>query len=479
LRLEPILRALAEHRNPRRILFTHNVSDFIDEGQSILVTVQDSEGVETQYRCQYLIGADGGRFVGPKIGVEMEGPKGITDMVSIYFKADLSEYWDDRFFACHFINGSCVTVFESGALVPLGPTWGRYSEEWVIHFGFDLDDESRFDEDKLKPRVRALLKLPNLDIKVLRTSHWIIERVLASKYSEGRVFLAGDAAHRRPPTTGLGLNTSIEDSLNLAWKLALVLKQKAEPAILDTYESERRPIGRRNCDWGLFTFKNSNVINAAVGLVPGQEEANKLSFAQLFEDSEIGRSRRAQVGLIIDSQCIEFSAHDIELGFRYDDGFHVPDGTDAPESDPYGQIYLPTTRPGHRLPHAWVEKYNVVISTHDLVGPEGAFLVITDSYGSDWVSIAEKCATACNIKITTAQIGPRSANPTNVTDHDEQWEKVKCLERGGALLVRPDNFVAWRSRSASKTGGSELAIAINSLLDNKDAGMNNCTNRRL
>ena len=470
LRLEPILRGLAEERNPGRILFNHSVSDFKDEGQSVLVTVRDSQGVERKYRSQYLIGADGGRFVGPKIGVKMEGPKGITDMVSIYFKADISEYWDDRFFACHFINGSCVTVFESGALVPLGPTWGRHSEEWVIHFGFDLDDDSRFDEDKLIPRVRELLKLPDLDINVLRTSHWILERVLADKFSIGRVFLAGDAAHRRPPTTGLGLNTSIEDALNLAWKLALVLDKKAGKEILDTYESERRPVGRRNCDWALFTFKNSNVINAAVGLVPGQEEANKLNLAQLFEDSEIGRSRRAQVALIADSQCIEFSAHDIEIGFHYEKGFHVPDGTDAPEADPYGQIYVPMTRPGHRLPHAWVERDGIVISTHDLVGHGAAFLLITDSYGSDWVSMVEQCASTHNIKISTVQVGTRSNKFSNVVDHDEQWERVKGLKRGGALLVRPDNFVAWRSRSASESGGSELATAMHSLMGTEKTG---------
>ena len=470
---------MAEERNPGRTLFSHNVSDFIDESHSVLVTVQDSNGIQVQYRCQYLIGADGGRFVGPKIGVQMEGPKGITDMVSIYFKANLSEYWDDRYFACHFINGSCATVFESGALVPLGPTWGRHSEEWVIHFGFDLDDDSRFDEDKLIPRVRALLKLPNLDIKVLRTSHWILERVLANKYSEGRVFLAGDAAHRRPPTTGLGLNTSIEDSLNLAWKLALVLKKKIGPEILDTYEYERRPIGRRNCDWGLFTLKNSNVINAAIGLVPGQEEANKSSFTQLFEDSEIGRSRRAQVALIVDSQCIEFSAHDIELGFHYDEGFHIPDGTDAPDSDPFGQVYVPTTRPGHRLPHAWVERNSLIISTHDLVGSDVAFLVITDLYGSHWVSTAQQCAAIYNIKITTAQFGPRDANFINVIDHDEQWEKVKGLKRGGVLLVRPDNFVAWRFRYASKKEGSELAIVISSLMHKRNAAMSNVSSSSL
>lgn len=445
----------------------------MDEGHSVMVTVQDQRGTETKYRCQYLIGADGGRFAGPKIGAVMEGPKGIADMVSIYFKADLSDYWDDRFFACHFINGSCATVFESGALVPLGPKWGRHSEEWVIHFGFDLEDDSRFDEDELIPRVRNLLKLPDLDMKILKTSHWILESVLANKYSEGRVFLAGDAAHRRPPTTGLGLNTSIEDALNLAWKLALVIKKKIGSEILNTYESERRPVGRRNCDWGLFTFKNSNVINAAVGLVTGQTEANRSSLAQLFEDSEIGRSRRAQVALIVDSQCIEFSAHDIELGFHYNQGFHVPDGSDTPESDPFGQIYVPTTRPGHRLPHAWVERNDSVISTHDLVGSDLGFLVITDSYGSDWVSTAKQCASAYNIQISIAQVGPRGHKSTDVIDYDEQWEKVKCLKRGGALLIRPDNFVAWRAKEASITGGLELAIAIKGLIIAEDKATSN------
>lgn len=464
LRLEPIFRKLAEDRNPGKVLFNHQVTDFVDDGNSVLVTVLDPDGKETKYRCQYLVGADGGRFVGPKLGVVMEGPKGIADMVSIHFSADLSEYWDDRYFACHFINGSCGTVFESGAIVPLGPTWGRHSEEWVFHFGFDLNDENRFAEENLLPRVRKLLKIPDLQVKVHKISHWVLERVLANKYSEGRVFLAGDAAHRRPPTTGLGLNTCIDDALNLAWKLALVIKEKATAELLSTYEIERRPVGRRNCDWGLFTFKNSNVVNAAIGLVPGQESGNKLSFDQLFEDSAIGRTRRAQVALMIDSQCIEFSAHDIELGFSYPEGFVVPDGTDAPESDPFGQIYVPTTRPGHRLPHAWLEKNDALISTHDLVGSGIVFLLITDAYGSEWVSTAEECASTYDIEIKTVRIDMHSSLVKDVRDHDEQWEMVKELKRGGALLVRPDNFVAWRSKLASQNGGAELANAMRDLM---------------
>ena len=293
LRLEPIFRDLATERNPRKVLFSHQVLSFVDNGDSVQATVQDSDGKKGLYRCQYLIGADGGRFVGSEIGVEMDGVKGLTDMVSVHFGADLSAYWDDSFFACHFISGSGSTVFESGALVPMGPTWGKHSEEWVFHFGFDLNDENRFAEQEILHRARELLKIPNLQMKVHKISHWILERVLANKYSEGRIFIAGDAAHRRPPTTGLGLNTAIEDAHNLAWKLALVLKCKAKPRILTTYETERRPVGERYCDWGLSTFTNSSIINTAIGLLPGQPEANRKSFVSLFEESTIGRTRRA------------------------------------------------------------------------------------------------------------------------------------------------------------------------------------------
>lgn len=442
------------------MLFDHNVTQFQDEGDHVIVTVKDPHGKETLYRAQYLVGADGGRTIGPKIGVSMEGRTGITDMVSVHFGADLSQYWDDRYFACHFINGSCGTVFESGAIVPMGPTWGKYSEEWVFHFGFDLNDESRFQEEKLIPRIRELLKIPELEIKIHKISHWIIERVLANKYREGRVFIAGDAAHRRPPTTGLGLNTAIEDSLNLAWKLALVLDQRASPGILDTYEQERRPVGKRNCDWGLFTFENSAVINAAVGLVAGRKEANRLRFEALFEDSDTGNSLRAQVRKMIDSQCIEFSAHGIELGFKYEDGWKVSDGTEVPWSDPLGQIYTPSTRPGHRLPHAWLEVSDTVISTHDLVGVRGAFALITDGEGKDWILAAKRAAASFKITVHTAQIGP----PPYIRDYDDRWEQVKETKTGGAVLVRPDNIVAWRSMYASERGGAELEEAFAVLL---------------
>ncbi|GKZ39888.1 hypothetical protein AbraIFM66950_001485, partial [Aspergillus brasiliensis] len=226
-RLEPILKELAEKRNPGNIYFGHQLMDFTDEGSSVVARVSDNAGLGRLYRCKYLIAADGGRTIGPKLGIKMEGLTNIADMVSVHFSADLSEYWDDRYFACHFINGECNTVFESGAIVPMGPNWGRHSKEWVFHCGFAMDDQNRYDDAALIPRIRQLLKVPDLEMDVHKISHWAIEKVLADKYRVGRVFLAGDAGNRRPPTTGLGLNTAIEDSLNIAWKLALALKGQA------------------------------------------------------------------------------------------------------------------------------------------------------------------------------------------------------------------------------------------------------------
>ncbi|KAF2490671.1 hypothetical protein BU16DRAFT_595162 [Lophium mytilinum] len=462
IRLEPLLKKIAETRNPGNVRFSHNVVDFVDEGDSVLVTVE-ANGQQTQYRTQFLIGADGGKLVNGKIGAVLEGPSGIADMVSTHFNADLSEYWDDRYFACHFINGSGGTVLESGAIVPMGPTWGRHSEQWSCHFGFSMDDEKRHDEGAIVPRIRELLKIPDLKMEVHKISHWNLERVLASKFQKGRVYIAGDAAHRHPPTTGLGLNTAIEDANNLAWKLNAVTKGLADKSLLDTYETERRYAGKRNCDWGLFTFANTVVINAAVGLIQGQPEANKLRFEALWEDSESGRTFRAQVQRIIDSQVVEFSAHDLELGFRYPSGALIPDGVDAPPVDPLGQIYAANTGPGNRLPHVWLNDGKKVVSTHDLIARDSNFLVITDESGAAWLEAAKKVAKSSGAKISTAVISSSNRDGT-LRDREERWEKLKGIKEGGAILVRPDNFVAARWLKPSKNAEKEIAGAVATLL---------------
>jgi 2,4-dichlorophenol 6-monooxygenase len=465
---------MAEKRNPGRVFFNHTVTDYVETDNGVTVSVKDDSGQESTYRAKYIVGADGGKFVGPKIGVQMEGPTGIADVVSVHFKADLSLYWDDRNFVSQFINPGGGSLLESGTLVPMGPTWGRNSEEWTLHFGFHLQDANRFNEEALVPRLRNLLKLPDLELEVLHINHWVLERVLANKYQQGRAFIAGDAAHRHPPTTGLGLNTAITDAQNLAWKLAQVIQGKAHPRLLDTYEEERRPIGKRNCDWGLMTFfNNTAVINAAIGLVPGQPEMNHARFTAIFEDSDMGETLRAVIREVIHSQRIEFSAHDLELGFSYAAGAIVPDGTPSPTPDPLGQVYHPTTRPGHRLPHAWLHAFESGqeaprISTHDLVGRQGGYLLITDSWGHAWLEAARQAAsvTGVGLSIATIDTQPLKKKSPMYIDYSGTWDSVNQLLPGGAIIVRPDNMIAWRSISAALAdGGEQMLAALSSIVN--------------
>jgi 2,4-dichlorophenol 6-monooxygenase len=454
LRLEPLLRKLAEARAPGQVRFHHELVDWVEENGKVNATIKDGKTGETHtVRAQYVVAADGGKTIGPKLGVKMEGPTGMLDMVSVHFSADLSKWWDDECLITWFLNPEGAGSWSSGAMVPMGPTWGRRSEEWVIHFVFRPDDPARFDEEAVLPRLRELLKIPELEVKVHKVSHWILEAVLADRYRFGNFFLAGDAAHRHPPTTGLGLNTAFQDAHNLAWKLAAVLKGKASDKLLDSYEAERRPIGARNVHWAMFTFLNHMVIDAGMGLPPGAPPPQiAAAFEEFFAETPMGETTRARALEVMQTQRTEFQAHDLEIGFSYDQGALVADGSERPPRDPMGTKYHPTTRPGHRLPHAWIEKGSKKISTHDLTPKGDAFVLITGPTADGW----RAAAAAAKLRVVSIGAGADYADPTG------QWQTVRGIEDDGAILVRPDNHVAWRSRSVGDA--AELTLALEKIL---------------
>jgi len=290
VRLEPILRRMAEDRAPGRIRFGHELVDFTQDDTGVTATIEPKNGTAYRVRCQYLIGADGGRFVGQKLGVVLAGSGRLIDIIGCHFKADLSAHFSGDSVITWLIDPDGGGPFGSGALLPMGPTWGRNSEEWVLHFTFPPDDPQRmFDHDVLVAHLRRLLKIPDLDVEVLNVSRWGPEGALAERFRAGRVFLAGDAAHRTPPTTALGLNSAIHDVHNLAWKLAAVLDGTASPALLDSYETERRPVDAGYVDWAMFTFVNHTVINAGLGLSPNQTpEQRHQAIAALLADTPMG-----------------------------------------------------------------------------------------------------------------------------------------------------------------------------------------------
>ena len=462
LRLEPLLRDHAIAGGTGSIRFGHELTALVQDADGVTATVMDlGNNREYTVRAQYVVGADGGKTVGPLLGVEMRGITGLGRIVTSHISADLAHWWDDKTLITWFINPHRSGTFGSGAMVPMGPTWGSQSEEWVVHFNFAPNDPEQFDEQTVIPHLRELLKLPDIELTVHKVSNWSLEAVLAERYQVGRVLLAGDAAHRHPPTTGLGLNTAIQDAHNIAWKLAAVIQGHAGPALVDTYESERQAIGMRNVDWAMFTALNHQVLDAGMGFSPTQSPAARhATFEAFFADTPMGETRRARAAEVFMTQRTEFQAHDLEIGFAYANGALVADGTAPPESDPLGGRYTPTTRPGHRLPHVWIERNGERISTHDLTGNGGAFVLITGTGGDAWRSAAAAAATRAGVTLTDAAIGDGLA----CVDRDGAWQSVREIADDGALLVRPDNHVAWRSFGASAQPGDELNAAFDRVL---------------
>lgn len=462
IRLEPLLRRHAEERAPGQVRFNHELTALTQDDAGVTASITDlGSGRQLTVRAQYLVAADGGKTIGPMLGVAMRGTPGFARQVSSHISADLSAWWDDACLITWFINPESTGAFGSGAMVPMGPTWGKHSEEWVIHFGFGPDDPEVFDEEAVVPRLRALLKLPDLPMKVHKVSQWTLEGVLAERYQVGRVFLAGDAAHRHPPTTGLGLNTAIQDAHNIAWKLAAVVSGRAERRLLDSYERERQPIGLRNVDWAMFTATNHFVVDSGMGFTPTQPvEVKRAVFEAFFAETPMGETRRARAAEVTETQRAEFQAHDLEIGFSYAEGALVGDDTPPPARDPMGGNYLPTTRPGHRLPHAWISQRGVRLSTLDLAGREGAFLLIIGSQNEPWQQAAAEAAETLGIRVTSVGIG------TGLTydDVDGGWAAVREISERGAILVRPDNHVAWRSLDGGGNPAQQLVQSLRAVL---------------
>ncbi|WP_280507821.1 FAD-dependent monooxygenase [Nocardia flavorosea] len=452
LRLEPLLRAAADDRNSGAVKFGHELLNLSHNDQGVEALVHDrAGGEEYSVHADYVVGADGGKTIGRLLGIGMVGASKIFETVTAHISADLSRWWNEGVIISHFLPSG-------GRLVPMGPSWGPKSEEWTAHFAV-LPGEPVPDDAAIVGKIGELVGA-DIDISVKKISHWWAESVLAERYQDGRILLVGDSAHRLPPTTGLGLNSGIQDVHNLAWKLAAVLRGHASPRLLDSYGTERQPVGLRNVEWAMFAAQNHLAIDAGFGLIPFPlpPEVNELIIDGFFADGLVGEARRSRFRTVAETQRIEFSAQELEMGYDYATGALVPDGSAPTPGDPLGQVYAPTTRPGHRLPHSWLEHAGERISTHDLVGAEDAVALITGSRGSAWVDAATEVAEKLAITLPTAQIG------ITHRDVDGQWSAVREIEEDGVVIVRPDNHVAWRSLSSNEQPVAALAAAVETVL---------------
>ncbi|MGF6785875.1 FAD-dependent monooxygenase [Paraburkholderia sp. 35.1] len=460
VRLEPLLKAHSEQMGGAQMRFGHELLSIEQSETEVIATVRDRIADENyQVRAQYVVAADGGKTVGPCVGARLEGTPELLEMVTVYFAADLSAYIDDDNVSTFwFANPEGDTkAWGSGVLGKLGPTrFDRRSEEWMFHFSFKPGSSENYEAATLVPRIRALLKIPDLDISVLSVGKWIVQGVLADRYRFGRVFLAGDAAHRHTPTTGLGLNSAVHDAQNLAWKLAAVIRGRAGAGLLDSYESERRPVAERNVNWALFTFGNYQVTNAAIGIVPGDPQGSEANFKALLAEGDDAEARRARFNELMKVHRTEYQAHDLEIGIRYDRGALVSDNTSPPPRDPLGQRFVPTTRPGHRIAHAWLARGAQKISSLDLARAD-RFVLITGR-PDIWETAAKETTDRLGMPVEVVVI----ADDAQVSDPSGEWRNVREIQDDGAILLRPDQHVAWRCTTAPV--GVDLAQCLTDVL---------------
>jgi 2,4-dichlorophenol 6-monooxygenase len=458
--LEPILFGAACGRGTRARLSTEYVSHKQDK-DGVTATVRDRVTKEEYpIRAKYLIGADGGNSqVAEDLGLPMNGKMGVAGSINIIIEADLTKYVAHRPSVLYWVlqPGSNVGGIGMG-VVRMVRTWN----EWLIIWGYDINQPAPVvDEEFAKGVVYSLIGENTVPVKIKSVSTWTVNHMHALEYSRGRVFCMGDACHRHPPSNGLGSNTSIQDAYNLAWKIAHVVKGKASPKLLDTYNAERAPIGKQIVDRANKSIGEFGPIFDALGLLSTTDpDAMKANMESRKEATPLGAERRKKLREAIAYKIYEFDCHGVEMNTRYASEAVAPDGSPDPGFKDNAELYYEaTTFPGAHLPHVWLEKDRKAVAVLDLCG-KGRFTLLTSIGGEAWVKAAKDVAAKTGVEIAAVTIGPGC----DVEDPFGDWARAREIGDDGCLLVRPDMYVAFRSPSASKTASKELAAAISKIL---------------
>lgn len=434
-----------------------------DTGVTAVVRDRNTQG-ETTIRARYVVGADGGRStVAEQLGFEFEGDSGLGAALNIWLEADLTKYVAHR-------PGVLYWMAQPGNDYWVGSgTWINVKPftEWVLLCMYDpADGEPDVSDAALIARAQQTIGDPDVEVRIKAAATWQINRVVAKSYQRGRAFLAGDAAHRHAPANGLGTNTSIQDSYNLAWKLALVVNGQADESLLATYDAERQPVGERVVNRAWKSVEGMGTISEALGFRPGQSSAEGWeSLDELFSAADGAADRRKQLAKAIELQHYQFNAHGMDMG-QYYDSAAVVDGSATPpdtELDP-DLYYVPSATPGAVLPHAWVQRGTEQVSTLDLVG-HGRFTLVTGIDDAAWRTAATQLAAQLGIELIVEQVGTRCENDDVLTT----WTKLREVSDSGALLIRPDRHIAWRIDQLPQDPIAALSGALHTVLGHQHA----------
>ena len=459
--MEPLLFKTACSRGTQARLSTEYISH-VQDAEGVTTTCLDRlSGKEFTVRSKYLVGADGAKsLVAEHAGLPFDGQMGVGGSMNILFKADLSKYVAHRPSVLYWVMQPGADVGGIGmGLVRMVRPW----DEWLIVWGYDINGpEPEVTEEFATGVARQLVGDPDLDITLLSASTWTVNNYFATEISKGRVFCMGDAIHRHPPSNGLGSNTSIQDSFNLAWKLAMVLKGQAGERLLDSYNTERAPIAKQIVTRANQSIGETGPIFEALGMGEGVDPVQmQKNLEARCDGTSAAEKQREAIRRAIAFKKYEFDAHGVEMNQRYRSDAIVTDGQIEPAMELDADLhYQPTSWPGARLPHAWLYMGDGgAVSSLDLCG-HGRFTVLTGLGGEAWVRAAEKVATEMGIAIATHVIGPRQP----YMDHSGDWARASEITDSGCLIVRPDHHVAWRCDRLSNNPGGDVARVLGQVL---------------